>query len=244
MRGQHIVLVVITLFLVAVLVILNMNKKNNTISNNSDSSSSPDIVRYIPIGDSYTIGNGVAVEERWPNLLVRHLNEAGIKVKLIANPAVSGYTVQDAIERELPLFEKEKPDFATLFIGANDNFRGENTEIFKSELVMLIDRMQKSMTKPKNLVLITIPDYTKSVDGQSISYQNSIDTQVRLIQEYNNVIKEEAKKRDLRVVDLFPVSQTMTTSDLYISDGLHPSAKGIAIWEKEIYPVVYNLLKN
>ncbi len=62
------------------------------------------MIRYAAIGDSYTIGEAVAEEERWPNLLVGHLREAGVEIEIVANPSVTGWTTQDLIDKELPVY--------------------------------------------------------------------------------------------------------------------------------------------
>ncbi len=125
-------------------------------------SASSDEITYIALGDSYTIGNGVQTEERWPNVLTAHLKSSGQNIRLIANPAVSGYKVSDALEKELPIVEQMKPDFVTVLIGANDNFGGKAPAFFQEELQEFLDQLQKTMKNPQQIVLITIPDYSKS----------------------------------------------------------------------------------
>lgn len=205
-----------------------------------DKTGSDTQIKYIPIGDSYTIGNGVAESERWPNVLASNLKNQGINIELVANPAVSGYTVEDAAKAELPLVEKLKPDFVTVLIGANDNFRQIDVDIFQSEFVAFLDELQAIMPNPKNIVLITIPNYGKSpaLVGEDIEFIS------KSIEEYNEIIKSEAEKRGFKVADIFPISQTMTGAGDYISDGLHPSSQGYTKWEKIIYPVVFELLKS
>src|SRR5438874_13606815 len=70
--------------------------------------------RYVAIGDSYTIGEGASPNESLPAVLTRHLNEKGLRVELVANPSVTGWTTQQAIKRELPVFLKPNPNFVTL----------------------------------------------------------------------------------------------------------------------------------
>ena len=205
-----------------------------------DKTESDPQIQYIPIGDSYTIGNGVNEFERWPNVLVKNLKAKGIDIELIANPAVSGYTVEDAIRNELPLVRKLQPDFVTVLIGANDNFRLKSPKIYSRELIAFLDELQSILNNPKNIVLITIPDYSISPAASG----NNIDGISKSIEEYNLVIKSEAEKRGLKVADIFPVSQTMIGADDYIPDGLHPSAQGYGKWEKVISPVVFEFLKN
>lgn len=197
-------------------------------------------IKYVPIGDSYTIGLGVAEKDHWPNILTNHLKREGININLIANPAVSGYTVKDVIEMELVEVEKIRPDFVTVLIGANDNFGQKDAKTYRQELRELLDKLQSIVTNPKNIVLITILDYTKSPALRLYQKEDML----KLIEEYNEIIKEEGEKRDFTIVDIFPMSQTMTSDVDYISDGLHPSAQGYVKWERIIFPVVFDLLKN
>ena len=197
-------------------------------------------IKYVAIGDSYTIGLGVSEENRWPNILANHLRDEGININLVANPSVVGYTVRDAIEFELPIVEKIKPDFVTVLIGANDNFSLTGVEIYHQELIELLDKLQPMLTNSKNVVLITIPDYTKSAAFGEYQ-RNGV---LKLIEDYNQAIKEEANNRGLKVVDIFPISQTMIRGEDYVTDGLHPSAESYAKWEKVIFPIVFDFLKK
>jgi|SRR3989344_1712902 len=196
-------------------------------------------IKFVAIGDSYTIGLGIAETDRWPNVLVNHLKEAGVNVKLAANPSVSGYRVSDALKQELPEVKRQRPDFVTVLIGANDNFGQKEARIYQQELAEFLDALQLVLTNPKNIILITLPDYSKSPAASGYSSEGIS----KSIDAYNQVIKNEAIKRGLKMADIFPVSQSMNTDD-YISDGLHPSAKGYAKWEKIIFPVVLELVKE
>lgn len=197
-------------------------------------------ITYIPIGDSYTIGLGVAEQERWPNMLVENLNNQNIPLRLISNPAVSGFTVDDAITYQLPEVEKHKPDIVSVLIGANDNFRQMPVEQFVQSYRLLLDRLQKIVLNPRHIVLITLPDHTRSPAGQSIG-----DTAgSKLIEEYNDIIKSEGQARGMSIADIFPVSQTMTSPSDFIADGLHPSRDGYAKWEQVFYQTVFTLLSS
>lgn len=239
MTTRNIFLLIISLVFLSILIgwyIIQNNQKSNMVLEKY----SKDEINYIAIGDSYTIGLGISEDHRWPNILVDQLIQAGIKINLIANLAVSGYTVRDAIELELPVAEKIKPDFVTVLIGANDSFGQKDAGQFRQELKELLDKLQLTLANPKNIVLITIPDYSKSPSFKVYQTQEAL----ALIEKYNRAIKDEASKRGLRVADIFPISQTMTGNEDYISDGLHPSAAGYTKWEKIIFPVVFELLKK
>ena len=197
-------------------------------------------VRYVALGDSYTICTGTTAANSWPVLLTQKLNEAKIAVTLIANPSHNGWTTQDLIDNELPVYEKSNPTFATLLIGVNDWVQGVDAKTFQKNLVFIIDKMQAKLANKSNLVLITIPDFGVTPTGSR--YSNGRDIS-KGIMEFNKIITDEAKKRNLKTVDLFPTSKEMgKDNSLIAADGLHPSAKEYAIWETLIYPVVHDVL--
>jgi len=215
------------------------------------------IIRYVALGDSYTICEGASWEESWPYLLTQNLNKNGINIELIANPSKTGWTTENLIVTELPVFDSSNPTFATLLIGVNDWVREVSEEQFHKNLNFIIDHVKEKLavgnsqsakenigklpTVDCGLVLITIPDFSVTPEGPKYSKGRNIPEGLK---KFNQIIKDEAEKRNLKCVDIFPISQKMKDNpDLISKDNLHPSAKEYAIWEKLIYPVVYGLLK-
>jgi len=195
-------------------------------------------IRYVALGDSYTICEGAEWEESWPFLLTQNLNQIGIPFELIANPSVTGWTTKDLIEKELTIYDESKPDFATLLIGVNDWVQLITIQQFKENLQYIISRMLSQLEKQTNLVLITIPDFGVTPKGANYSNGRNI---ADGISEFNQVIIEEAKNRNLKCIDIFPISQQMKDKpELISADELHPSAKEYALWEELIFPVVAN----
>lgn len=193
-------------------------------------------VLYVALGDSYTIGTGVHPSKAWPSLLAEHLKSDGLNIALV-NLARNGYTTQDLIDKELPVFESVGPNFATLLIGANDCTRGVSLADFKGRLSVSLDRILKVLPSSARLIVLTIPDF--SVTPQGAPFAKSDD-----IRRFNAVILDEAQKRGLTVIDLFPVSKKMKDSpDLIAPDGLHPSAKAHLVWEELTFAVVEKILK-
>lgn len=199
-------------------------------------------VRYVALGDSYTIGEGADEDESWPVLLAKHLNEAGIKTELVANPSRTGYTTQDLIDKELPVFDRSSASFATLLIGVNDWVQGVDEKAFRKKLVHIIDHVQVKLPDKKKLVLITIPDFSVTPSGPLYSGGRDISAGIA---SFNNIIIEEANKRGLKTVDIFPVAKEMKNDpSLVAKDKLHPSAKEYAVWEALIFPVVKEVLSK
>jgi lysophospholipase L1-like esterase len=199
-------------------------------------------IRYVALGDSYTIGEGAKPTEAWPVLLTKHLNQNGVNIELVANPSRTGWTTQDLIDRELSVCEENKPDFVTLLIGVNDWVQGVDIGTFHQNMNTIIDRVEALLLDKSRLVLVTIPDFGVTRTGAMYSGGRDI---TKGIKEFNDIIIQEAQKRNLKCVDIMPETQKMKGNDqLVAADGLHPSAKEYAIWETLIYPVVYAELKD
>lgn len=197
-------------------------------------------VKYVALGDSYTIGTGADPKDAWPNLLTKHLNEAGIKTELVANPAKNGYSTQNLIDMELPVFDKSGATFVTLLIGVNDWVREVSATTYAKNLAYILDHLQKALPNKNNILLVTIPDF--GVTPQGAYFANDRDVS-KGITEFNNIIKAEAKKRGLLVADIFEISKQMKdNTELTSKDGLHPSAKGYATWESVIFPEAKKVL--
>ncbi len=199
-------------------------------------------IKYLPLGDSYTICTGATEGNAWPDLLTTHLNDADFKVTMVDNPARNGFTTNDLIRFELPVFFKLKPDFVTLCIGTNDWCMGMDSAKFHGNLKYILDTIQASLPIKTNILMLTVPDFSLTKSGPL--YANDRDIAAGL-QSFNRIILAEASARGLKSVDLFAISQAVKTDPFLISeDNLHPSDKGYALWEKSIFPVCKEILKN
>lgn len=202
---------------------------------------SPDTIHYLPLGDSYTICEGATTAESWPVLLTQHLNADSIHIELLGNPSRTGFTTQNLIDRELPLLEKNRVDFVTLCIGVNDWVQGVDSSTFHRRLMYILDKVQEKISDKKKIIVLTIPDFGVTPTGAMYSGGRDISAGITA---FNNIIRTEATKRGLPIVDLFAPSKKMKTdSSLIAADGLHPSAKEYAIWEGLILPEARRLLK-
>ena len=199
-------------------------------------------IRYAVVGDSYSCGEGASPKESWPGLLTQHLNTEGLHVDLVSNPSVTGWTTKDAIDRELPKFINANPNFATLLIGVNDWVQGVDETTFRNRFSYLLDQMLAVLPNKKQLLVVTIPDFGVTPTGPKYSRGRNIHEG---IMQFNQIAIEEAHKRGLKVVDIFPLSKKMgQDKSLVAKDGLHPSAKAYAEWEKIIFPAAVELLKQ
>lgn len=199
-------------------------------------------IRYVALGDSYTIGEGAPPNESWPALLTQHLKAEGVDVDLVANPSVTGWTTQQLIDHELPTYRKSNPDFATLLIGVNDWVQGVTPETFRKNFAHIVDEMLSILPNESRLLVVTIPDFGVTPTGPKYARGRNISEGIAA---FNKIVADETAKRHVRVVDLFQESKKMGSDrSLVAPDGLHPSAQAYADWEKRIFPTALELLKN
>lgn len=196
-------------------------------------------ITYVALGDSYTIGEGVPADERWPDRLVHHLRDDGIEIDLVANPSVTGWTTAQVLDHELLVFDAARATFATLLIGVNDWVQGVPAGTFAGNLDRIIAHVRRRLPDPSRLVLITIPDFSVTPAGGD--YARGRDITAGIVS-FNEIILGAADRERLPVVDIFPLSRQHTAPEDVAADGLHPSGVAYARWEALIFPVVRGLL--
>jgi lysophospholipase L1-like esterase len=118
--------------------------------------------------------------------------------------------------------------------------QGKTAEQFKTNLRAILDHVQAQLKNPSKLILITIPDFSVV---PAAAYFGNAQTISNGIAGFNQIILAEGKQRKIAVVDIFALSQKMKgDASLQAADGLHPSAKEYAQWEKLIFPAAELLL--
>jgi len=195
-----------------------------------------DRVRYVALGDSYTIGTSVSEADRWPNQLAARVPE----LELIGNPAVNGYTSADLIHRELPLLDDLRPELVTLLIGVNDVVHGVPETVYRANAGVILDRLLV-LVGAGRVVCVATPDYTRTPRGAEFG---DPDRQREGIERINAVLREECEDRGMAFVpEILEISRRASDdSDLVAPDGLHPSGEQYRRWVESIEPVVRRLL--
>jgi len=239
MLSKRIIGIVLGIILIVGFIVM---RSNNSMDPSKPPSFAKLEIRFVPIGDSYTIGQGVDPKESWPAMFVEHLHGARVSIELIVNPSRTGWTTKDAIERELPIFEASHPTFSTILIGVNDWVQGVDAATFRQRLGVLMDRMIKVLGSSDKMLAISIPDFSVTPTGKRFGYPKK---NFEGIQKFNTIIKEESAKRGIVVVDIFELSQEMGRDPtLVASDGLHPSAEEYRRWEGKIFTEAIKLLPH
>ncbi len=194
------------------------------------------ILRYVALGDSYTIGTSVPERERWPNQLVA----VEPRLELVANLAVNGFTSRDVIEVELPRLDALRPDFVTVLIGVNDVVQGVPAETYRVNVVRILEDAVKRVG-PRRVLVVTTPDYTVTPAGSD--YGDPVQ-QAAGIRGNNAILAEVAGALGIVTVDIHDISLEASTDPTLVAfDGLHPSGAQYARWVERILPTVATLLE-
>lgn len=189
--------------------------------------------KYLPLGDSYTIGESVSKECNFPHLLAKKCAENTISMEILAEPAVTGFTTQQVIELELPLVTELKPDLITLCIGVNDWVQEVALETFRNRFSSIIQHILLAGISKKHIWILTIPDFSLFPEGYRYAKGRNISEGIA---HFNGFIIEFAQKENLPLVDVANLCLQHKNDPTWVaSDGLHPSEMAYEAWAKAIF---------
>jgi lysophospholipase L1-like esterase len=197
-------------------------------------------LKYLALGDSYTIGEGVPEEDRYPNQLVKRLNEElniGVNDPVII--AKTGWTV-DELEEGIDKFKNIAPpyDLVTLLIGVNNQYRGRSVEEFKIEFEQVLLRaIGFAGNLPNHVVVLSIPDwgvtpFATEKGSDKLKVASEIDA-------YNAAKKEICKQFGVFFIDITEHYRAVgAQTEMVVQDKLHPSGLVYSYWADKLFEQV------
>lgn len=207
-----------------------------------------DRLRFLALGDSYTIGTAVDDKNRWPVLLANALEVRNgtqpaspeVDVDIVA---VDGWTTRNLINgieagRDRLLAEY---DLVSLLIGVNNQYQGLSTTEYQSEFEELLNTaIAYAGGQAKKVFVVSIPDYAFTPSGEGRA-----DISTALVQ-FNAIGKSIAERYSVPFYNITPISQHgLEDPTLVASDDLHPSGKQYRRWVNEVLEeVVWELVAN
>ncbi|MFI5171445.1 MAG: SGNH/GDSL hydrolase family protein [Chitinophagales bacterium] len=193
------------------------------------------------LGDSYTIGQSVAVDERFPEQTLALLKQENVLFEapeIIARTGWTSLNLINAIERsEL----KKEYDYVTLLIGVNDQFQGIDTTMYKSNFEKLLKTaIALANNKADHIFVLSIPDYgvtpfAKYGTQPTAEISNEIDI-------FNSINKIISEKYNVHYINITSISRDAEDdASLLAGDGLHPSGKMYKLWAELLSAEMFNI---
>jgi lysophospholipase L1-like esterase len=197
--------------------------------------------RYLALGDSYTIGEGVPEQDRWGLQLAALLREEGLDVNPPLTIATTGWTTAElaqAIEAaQLPAAF----DLVSLLIGVNNQYRGQSQDVYRQELRdLLATATRLAQNKTGRVLVLSIPDwgatpFARDRDRQQIA---------REIDAFNAIAQAEVQAAGITFIDITPLSRRFGSDLSYLaSDQLHYSGRMHGAWARLALPAALQALK-
>ncbi|HET8855547.1 MAG TPA: SGNH/GDSL hydrolase family protein [Salinimicrobium sp.] len=198
-------------------------------------------ISYLALGDSYTIGESVPEEDRWPVQLVQRLRQEGYDLAYPEIIAQTGWTTGDLLDAMDQRLGEEKYDLISISIGVNNQYQGRSIEEYEKELNEIFRRaIQRSVRGANGVFVVSIPDYGATPFGADNAEEIG-----REIAQFNAVLKRVSKEFGIPFYNITPISQLgKDRPELVAEDGLHPSGKMYKLWVDEIYEEVLELLST
>lgn len=197
---------------------------------------------YLALGDSYTIGEGLAPEERWTHQLAALLRGDGIALSDPVTIARTGWTTDElsaAIDAADPAHDH---DFASLLVGVNNQYRGRDVAEYAHEFEALLLRATGfAGGRGDRVLVLSIPDWGATVFGRASGRDRG---QVsHEIDAFNAAARATCGRHGVAFVDITPASRADAMDpDMLAEDGLHPSAAMYARWAALARPVAAECL--
>lgn len=195
---------------------------------------------YLALGDSYTIGQSVSENERFPAQTVALLNQQGIKMAAPIYIATTGWTtgnLQSAIASRNP----STADVVSLLIGVNDQYQGMDTSGYAVRFSQLLNKaVELAKGKRSNVFVLSIPDYSVTPfvsegDKQRVSIQ---------IDWFNAINRRITLANGISYTDITPSTREGATNPALIAnDNLHPSALEYKKWAEMLAPKIKKVLQ-
>jgi len=188
-------------------------------------------LRYLALGDSYTIGEGVDPDERWPAQLAEMLRSRGIDVAEPEIVATTGWTT-DELDAGIDAAAPRGPyALVSLLIGVNNQYRGRPADEYREQFRALLQRaIGFAGGDARRVLVLSIPDWGLTpfaVGRDSAQIAREIDA-------FNAVNRAVAGELGACWVDVAPTSRRMP--EAVAGDGLHPSGAQYRAWAELALP--------
>ena len=192
---------------------------------------------YLVLGDSYSIGEGVDDDSRWPTRLAAALRARGLAIAHPHYIATSGWTTDElsaAIDAEQASGRlRREYGMVSLQIGVNDQYRHRPLSEFTPQFSALLERaIGFAGGKPGHVLVLSIPDWGRTPYARAQNWDRERVT--REIDAYNAAAQAFCRQRGVTWVDVTGLTRVEGAGEEVVDDGLHPAPTMYARWVAKI----------
>jgi len=188
-------------------------------------------VKFLALGDSYTIGESVEASKNWPHQLVDSLIGHGVNAEKPQVLATTGWRTDDLMNAVSNSHLASNFNLISISIGVNNQYQGKPFSQFEKELPLLFSQALKHCNNDTSRIfLVSIPDYYFTPFGLSSKKGKTISIE---LDQYNAFMKQFAEKMQVSFIDITSISRNRDEK-LIAKDGLHPSAYQYSAWVSEM----------
>lgn len=202
-------------------------------------------MKYLALGDSYTIGELVEEKDNFPNQLTELLRKQYFPdLPLPTVIAKTGWTSEE-LYREVESRKLDNDyDFVSLLIGVNDQYKGLNLDDYKQYFLKLLIRSILLATgQSRRVFVLSIPDWSVT----PFAAQQKIDSEkvAKEIDEFNKQNKLLALAYRCHYLDITPATRKQGVDESFLAaDKLHYSPEAYKDWAKKACRLIGESVKN
>jgi lysophospholipase L1-like esterase len=206
---------------------------NVPVPDTSSNTPSDTLRFYLALGDSYTIGQSVGENERFPAQATSMLKQQGMRISNPVYIAQTGWTTtnlqQAILGQNASMF-----DVVTLLIGVNDQYQRVDTNMYAIHFTQLLEKaIELAKGKKTNVFVLSIPDYSVT-PFVAVPDKLKVSTEIDW---FNAINKRITLSYNVNYTDITPSSRQATTNaSLIAADNLHPSGSEYRKWAEMLAP--------
>lgn len=199
------------------------------------------MLSYLALGDSYTIGEGLDMQDNFPHQLSELLRQQGISIADPVVIATTGWTTSELWEAIKQRQLTGHFSLVTLLIGVNNQYRGQSLSDYATEFEqLLMQAIDFAAGITEHVLVLSIPDWGLTPfakDRDPIQIAKEIDA-------FNQVNQEITKRLQCLYADITPFSREIAgKEDQLVSDGLHYSTAHYKLWAEKAARIVSEKIK-
>lgn len=198
------------------------------------------MLKFLALGDSYTVGEGIDATDAWPSQLLKRFR---YRDALMAPPeiiATTGWTSSELLSAMDHANLKPAYDLVSLAVGVNNQYRGEATAAYREEFGELLRRaIALAGDRPHRVFVLSIPDwsvtpYAAGREREAVAAE---------INAFNRINAALAYAAGVNYQNVTALSRKAAREPLLLApDGLHYSALMYRFWVDELFPRVWREL--